>query len=87
MNAVLTAASVAMGAGLFLALIRLARGPTLPDRVLALDLTALLAAGLILVQSIRRGSPLLLLAAIVLTLLAFLSTVAFARYTERSGRL
>ena len=87
LDAALTASSVALGAALVLALFRLARGPTLPDRIVALDLAALVAAGLICVQAIARDSSLMLLAAVVLTLLAFLSTVAFARYIEKTKRL
>lgn len=85
--AVLSGASLALGAALILCLFRLARGPTLPDRIVALDLAALIAAGLICVQAVARESSILLLAAVVLTLLAFLSTVAFARYVERTKRL
>ena len=87
LDATLTGASLALAAALLLSLLRLARGPTLPDRIVALDLASLIAAGLICVQAIERRSPLLLLAAVVLTLLAFLSTVAFARYIERTKRL
>lgn len=81
----LAAADVMLSAGFFLALVRLARGPTLPDRVVALDLAALLAAGHICVQAVRRDSALTLFAAVVLALLAFLSTVAFARHVERGA--
>ncbi|MBM3135301.1 MAG: cation:proton antiporter [Chloroflexi bacterium] len=67
-----------------LAFVRLVRGPSLPDRVVALDLIATLVMGIIAVYAIARNQPVLLDVAIVLALLSFLGTVAFARYLERS---
>jgi multicomponent Na+:H+ antiporter subunit F len=65
---------------LFLTLARLLRGPSLADRVVALDLLALLAVGVIVAYDIQTHQPILLRSAIVLALLAFLGTVAFAYY-------
>jgi multicomponent Na+:H+ antiporter subunit F len=69
-----------------LAFYRLARGPSLPDRVVALDLIAAIVVGIIGAYSIVMDQPVFLDAAIVLALIVFLGTVAFARYTERRGR-
>lgn len=66
--------------GFAFTLIRLVRGPTLSDRILALDLITTLAMGYIAVMAIRTGFSLYLDIAIALCLLGFLSTVAFARY-------
>ena len=79
----LHATTVALGllsVALTLTLIRLLRGPTLPDRILALDMIATLSIGYIAVIAIRTGFSLYLDIAIALGLLGFLSTVAFARY-------
>lgn len=70
-------------AALFLAIYRLVRGPSLPDRVVALDLIGVISLGLVLVLTIRTGEPVYLDVAIVLGIVAFLGTVAFARYLER----
>jgi multicomponent Na+:H+ antiporter subunit F len=70
---------------LFLAFFRLVRGPSLPDRVVALDLMAMLVVGMIATYEISTEEPVLLDAAIVLALIAFLGTVAFARYLERGA--
>jgi multicomponent Na+:H+ antiporter subunit F len=70
---------------LLAAFYRLAKGPSLPDRVVALDLTALLAVGIIATYGILTREPVLLDAAIVLALIAFLATVGFARYLERGA--
>lgn len=67
-----------------LAFVRLVRGPSLPDRVIALDLIGTLVMGIVAVYAIARNQPVLLDVAIVLALLSFLGTVAFARYLERS---
>jgi multicomponent Na+:H+ antiporter subunit F len=70
---------------LFLAFIRLVRGPSLPDRVVALDLITIQIAAILAVDTIATGQSVFLDAAIVLALIAFLGTVAFARYLERRG--
>jgi multicomponent Na+:H+ antiporter subunit F len=71
------------GLACFLAFIRLVRGPSLPDRVVALDLIGTLTVGTIAAYEVFMGQSALLGAATVLALVAFLGTVAFARYVER----
>jgi multicomponent Na+:H+ antiporter subunit F len=66
-----------------LAFVRMVRGPSLPDRVVALDLIATLMIGIIAVYAIATDEPVLLDLAIVLALISFLGTVAFAHYIER----
>lgn len=86
-NEVATGAALAMvGLALFLAFVRLVRGPTLPDRVVALDLMGVLAVGMITTYAVATDQPVLLDPMTVLALVGFLSTVAFARYLERRGR-
>jgi len=75
-----------IGLALLLVLVRLARGPSLSDRVIALDLIAVLAVGLIAMVALEADQPIFLDAAIVLALVAFLGTVAFARYLERRAQ-
>jgi multicomponent Na+:H+ antiporter subunit F len=74
------------GLGMFLALLRLARGPSLPDRVVALDLIGILAVGFIAAYDIATEQPILLDAATVVALVGFLGTVGFAHYLQRRGR-
>ncbi len=71
---------------MFFALMRLAQGPTLADRVVALDLTSTLVVGIIAIYTIYVKEPVLLQAAVVLALLSFVGTIAFATYVERRGR-
>lgn len=72
-----------MSLAMVLAFVRLVRGPTLPDRVVALDLIGTMGMGMIAVYAIARDLPVLVDVAIVLALLSFLGTIAFARYLER----
>ncbi|MRR06565.1 MAG: cation:proton antiporter [Deltaproteobacteria bacterium] len=65
--------------------IRLMRGPSLPDRVVALDLMATLVIGIVAVYSIATGRSAYLDVAIILALIAFLGTVAFAYYLQRGN--
>jgi multicomponent Na+:H+ antiporter subunit F len=74
---------VMIGVALLLTFIRLARGPSLSDRIVALDLIAVIAVGLIAMVAFEAEQPIFLDAALVLALVSFLGTVAFARYLER----
>lgn len=60
-------------------------GPTLPDRVLALDLLVAAAIGFIAVMGIKTGYTLYVDIAIALGLVGFLATVAFARFIHSRG--
>lgn len=72
-----------MTTSVILAFVRLVRGPSLPDRVVALDLIATLMIGIVAIYAIAIGEPVFLDLALVLALLSFLGTIAFARYIER----
>lgn len=85
LGVVIPLVAVMMTLAMFLAFFRLVRGPSLPDRVVALDLIALIVVAIIAVYEIWINEPVLLDAAIVLALVTFLGTVGFARYLERGG--
>ena len=72
-----------LGVALLVAFIRLVKGPTLPDRIVAMDLFGVLVVGLIVVLAGWSGVRATLDAAIVIALVGFLSTVAYATYVER----
>jgi multicomponent Na+:H+ antiporter subunit F len=71
---------VLLTAALLLVIARLIRGPSLADRILALDTITTLAIGYIGIFAIKTGFSLYLDIAIAIGLVGFLSTVAFARY-------
>ena len=68
---------------LLMAFVRLVKGPTLPDRIVAADLSGILVVGLIVVLAGTSGVRATIDAAIVIALIGFLSTVAYATYVER----
>lgn len=63
---------------------RLLTGPSLADRVVALDMIAMLLVVFLVVFAIASGVRAYVYAAIALALIGFLATVAFARYIERA---
>jgi multicomponent Na+:H+ antiporter subunit F len=65
-----------------LGFVRLLRGPSLPDRVVAFDLLATVGVGISAVYSMAYNQPVFLDVAVVLALISFVGTVAFARYIE-----
>jgi len=82
-----TFALAAIALAMVLACIRALRGPTAPDRVLAIDTLYVNAVALVVVLGIRLGSGLLFEAALIVALLGFVSTVALARYLSRGDVL
>jgi len=68
---------------IILAFVRLVRGPSLPDRVVALDLLIVLAVAFSVLVAIASNVAAYLDVAIALALVAFLATIAFARFAER----
>jgi len=65
---------------------RIIKGPTLPDRVLGLDMLVAIAIGFIAVIGIKTGYTLYVDVAIALGLVGFLATVAFARFILSRGK-
>jgi multicomponent Na+:H+ antiporter subunit F len=76
---------------MLLVLVRLWRGPSTADRVVALDLFSVLVVAVLVVLAILRQESADLDVAIAYSLVAFLGTVALARYihkrTGSQGRL
>lgn len=68
-----------------LIVLRLVRGPTLPDRILSLDMLVTIAVGFIAVIAVRTEQSTYVDVAIALGLVGFLATVAFARYVINRG--
>ena len=79
------ATSVMVILSLAIAFIRLARGPTLADRVVALDMMTVTIIAVCGVVAVATGVYALLDVALVLALVGFLATVALARFAERRG--
>jgi multisubunit Na+/H+ antiporter MnhF subunit len=74
---------VTLGVALLLALGRLIKGPTLPDRVVAMDLVGVLVVSLIVVVAASSHVRAMLDAAIVIALIGFVGTLGYATYIDR----
>ena len=68
---------------MLLNLYRLALGPDVADRVLALDTLSVNAVALIVLIGIALGSDLYFEAALLIAMIGFVSTVAFCKYVLR----
>ncbi len=71
--------------GVLCCLYRLIKGPSLPDRVLALDTLSTLMVGQFIVLGILYNTRFYFEAALLIALLGFLSTVAVAKFLLRGG--
>ncbi|RUL99820.1 cation:proton antiporter [Rhizobium chutanense] len=82
-----SAALIILGLALILTVWRVVAGPTLPDRILALDMLTGISIGLIAVIAVKTGFSLYIDIAISLGLVGFLATVAFARFVLSRGNI
>ena len=75
----------AFGLAMLLAAFRLLRGPSLVDRVLALDTLYVNALALLIVVGIALGDAVYFEAALLIAVFGFVGTVAAARYLQRGS--
>ena len=71
---------------LLLVFIRLFKGPTIVDRVIALDLLITIGVSIIAAYSISTQQSTFMDVAMILALIAFLSTIAFSFYLEKKDQ-
>ena len=76
-------AGAVLAAGMVLSFIRLVQGPTLADRVVAVDALATMAIGALVLIAVITGQGLLLDIALAIALVVFLGTIAMAMTIER----
>lgn len=72
-----------LSVAILLIFVRFMYGPTLPDRVLSLDLILTTGIGVISVYSVYTDQPTFLDIAMIMALIAFLGTVAYSYYLEK----
>lgn len=80
------AAQIAFGIiiiAMIIALVRLIKGPTLPDRIAALDLIASLSAGFSILLVFYSNNTIFLDIAVFITMIVFIGTVAISKYLKR----
>jgi multicomponent K+:H+ antiporter subunit F len=79
----ITIAFALVGTAVLLTLWRLWVGPSLPDRILALDTLAVNGIALIVLFGIGQGSALYFEAALLIAMMGFVGTVALCKYLLR----
>ncbi|RDK05976.1 K+/H+ antiporter subunit F [Cupriavidus lacunae] len=72
-----------LGLAFLLTLARLLRGPSLPDRIVALDTLSINVIALIVVLGISLDSALFFEAALLIAVMGFVGTVALSKYLQR----
>ena len=83
LNAAIMVATVLVCSSLMLNLWRLFKGPSRPDRILALDTMYINSIALIILFGISAGTELYFEAALLIAMLGFVSTAAMCKYILR----
>jgi multicomponent K+:H+ antiporter subunit F len=83
MNIALWVSLGAVALAQVMAMIRLMIGPTIGDRILALDTMVVNAIGLIVLLGIAQGTTIYFEVTLIIAMLGFVSTVAYARFVLR----
>ncbi len=83
MNYALICAFMVVGLSQILAMIRVVIGPGVGDRILALDTMVVNAIGLIVLMGVAQGAHIYFEASLIIAMLGFVSTVAYARFVLR----
>ncbi|AIY65835.1 K+/H+ antiporter subunit F [Pseudoalteromonas piratica] len=83
LSTVILIVSAMIGVSLLLNLWRLLLGPSVPDRILALDTMYINSIALIVLYGIKVASELYFEAALLIAMLGFVSTVAVCKFLLR----
>lgn len=83
MHYALIIAFVAVALSQFMSMVRLVKGPSTGDRVLALDTMVVNAIGLVVLLGIAQGTQIYFEVALIVAMLGFVSTVAYTRFVLR----
>ncbi|MFO8087131.1 MAG: monovalent cation/H+ antiporter complex subunit F [Bacteroidales bacterium] len=70
-----------------LVFIRMCRGPSIQDRVVALDLTASIAMGFILIYSMLVGNAIFFDIPVIIALISFIGTVSISAYLKQKENI
>lgn len=80
---ILSISLVLFGIAILITFIRILIGPSIPDRVIALDVIGVLIISTIAIISILFETKAFFDAILVLGILAFISTISFSKFLER----
>jgi multicomponent K+:H+ antiporter subunit F len=79
----ITGSMMVVGVSMLMALYRVLRGPTVPDRILALDTLNIAAIAELMLFGMHLGTAIYFEAALIIALLGFVSTVVLSKYVIR----
>jgi multicomponent Na+:H+ antiporter subunit F len=82
-NAILTIALSLFLLAILLSLYRIIKGPSMPDRVVALDMIGVNLISAVAVFSVALSTHAFLEVILIVGILAFISTIALSRFVER----
>lgn len=82
----LMGALTALALALALCILRLVKGPHSVDRILCLDLAALIVAGILVVHSVQTHQEAFIDIVLILSIISFIGTIVFARFIEGARR-
>ena len=85
LDIVIPIAFVLVSIALILSMIRLLKGPSTPDRILALDTLYINAIALLILFGIHLGSALYFEAALLIAVIGFVGTIALSKYLLRGN--
>lgn len=85
-NIILSVVIIVLVVSAILVLYRFIKGPTLPDRVTAIDLITTMVIAIIVVFSILWDSPNFFDVAMVLSLISFLGSMSYAFYLTKRNK-
>ncbi len=80
---ILTIALIFFTITVVICLYRVIKGPTLPDRVVALDMIGVNMLSMIAIISLLQNTTAYLEVILILGILSFIGTIAFSKYIER----
>ncbi|WP_158737499.1 Na(+)/H(+) antiporter subunit F1 [Alteribacillus sp. YIM 98480] len=83
MNILLHISAVIIAVSILIALYRVAKGPSMPDRVIALDMIGINLISLVAVVSLILETTAFFEVMLLLGILAFIGTVAFSKFIEK----
>lgn len=69
----------------FMCVYRIGRGPTVPDRTVAIDILGIVVVGFCALMAVITGRDFYMNIAITWALLSFIGTIALAKYLEGRG--
>ncbi len=86
MNLIFIIVEIMLSLAIAITFMRLVIGPTMVNRVVALDLIAILVVGMMAFEAVRSGEHALLDVAVVVGITAFIGTAAFAVLIDQDSR-